>query len=116
MTQTIEVLLISIAPLFFAFITAIASALNSISQEKLQKVQEQPMAVKDLVFGACVIHGLLVARQMFGCRGLTQSYAFSEVQPNHAVEVILRSKAEGQEELSLNDLCQVLIQVSSLLN
>ena len=93
-------------------IPAIASALNSISKDTWNKVQEQNMATKDIVFSACVIHGLLIARQMFGCRGLTQSYAFSEVQPNHAVQVILRSKGEGQEDkLSVEDISKVLIEV-----
>ncbi|XP_022099208.1 dynein beta chain, ciliary-like [Acanthaster planci] len=92
---------------------AIVSALNAVTQQNWKKIQEMSTYIRGAAFGSCVIHGVLSARQMFGTRGLSRWYAFSTVQPNHAVEVILGSTVEGQgsKEIGVEELCTVLTEV-----
>ena len=79
-----------------------------------KRVQDQSaMYIRGAAFGACVVHGLLAARQMFGTRGLTRWYGFSQIQPNHAMDVILGSSVEGQgsKVVAVEELCRLLAEV-----
>ena len=93
--------------------TAIVSALDAVSAQNWKRVQELPTHLRGAAYGACVVHGVLAARQLFGARGLSRRYALSAVQPNHAAEVIVGSKVEGQEskERVLEEVCILLTEV-----
>ncbi|XP_033641711.1 dynein beta chain, flagellar outer arm-like [Asterias rubens] len=94
--------------------TAIVSALDAVTPMNWKRVQDQStMYIRGAAFGACVVHGLLAARQMFGTRGLTRWYGFSQIQPNHAMDVILGSSVEGQgsKVVAVEELCRLLAEV-----
>ncbi|XP_033103095.1 dynein heavy chain 9, axonemal-like [Anneissia japonica] len=78
---------------------ALVSALNSIHPNNLGKVRDLSPVLRNTVYGVCVIHGILVARQMFGSRGMSQWYALNEVVINEAVQVILQAAAEREPSL-----------------
>ena len=51
---------------------------------------EQEPINRSLLFGVGVIHGLLVARQMFGSRGLSQVYSFTAAHMQQSIEWVQR--------------------------
>lgn len=79
----------------------------------MQTLQESASNVRAAVYAVCMIHGLLVSRQMFGPVGLTKIYALSNSQVHHGIDVILKSKFREQNRPSeLQELGELLTKVS----
>ena len=94
-------------------VSAIVSAFNSVSQETWTLVQNQPDAVKALVFGIGVVHGLLLARQMFGTRGMSQQYALTGTVMEQAIHSVL---GKDDTDSSMKQISHLVADVRLNLN
>ncbi|XP_071959570.1 uncharacterized protein [Antedon mediterranea] len=80
---------------------AVISAVNSIHPSNISKVRDLSPVLRNTVYGVCVIHGMLIARQIFGSRGMSQWYLLDEVVINEAVQVILQAVSEREPSISV---------------
>lgn len=78
------------------FHVAVLSSLKSISASHQQTLQESTPSVRAASYAICVVHGLLVSRQMFGPIGLSKLYSLNDCQVSHGIDVILGSKFKEQ--------------------
>ena len=98
----------------FFLCSATIAALRSVNPAHWQALADQSTSLRGIAYGACVIHAVLYSRQMYGARGLSQYQAFSPVQVNHCMEVIMGSKFKedggqaGSE--SLSELCHLITE------
>lgn len=76
---------------------------------------ERSQAIKSAVFAVGVIHGLLMARQMYGTRGFSQVYPFSEVQMIQNIMIICSPTFSQlfEESGNLQAFCLVIAEVSA---
>ena len=78
------------------------------------KVKQQPGKVWAATFGTIVVHGILLARQMYGCRGFNQRLPLTEVQILQALDVLGNQTVTGGEEFNVQNVIHVLYEVSLL--
>ena len=88
-------------------VVAVGAAFNGVGAEVWDAVEQASSVNKSLVFGAGLVHGLLVARQMFGSRGLSQFYSLTSAHMEEALEWVRRMAGQP-----IASLIQVLTQVS----
>ncbi|XP_064650622.1 uncharacterized protein LOC135502065 isoform X3 [Lineus longissimus] len=102
------------APVKSVLVTAISSCLRSISQTTADKIQEMPNAQKILpyIYGLAVCQGVFQARQVFGCRGLSQWYPFNAVHLQQSIDILLKS-IYGEEEPSIELVCGNISKIVS---
>jgi hypothetical protein len=77
-------------------------------------MQDMPNAqkVSAYIYGLAISQGVLQARQVFGCRGLSQWYPFNAVHLQQSIQVVLKS-ISGEEEPSNERVCGNISKVSS---
>ena len=92
--------------MFVCMSTAIGAAFDGVTADVWNQMEQKPIN-RSLLFGVGVIHGLLVARQMFGSRGLSQVYSFTAAHMQQSIEWVQRTT--GQD---VGGLIEPLTQVS----
>ena len=96
-------------PLF----SALSGCLQSVPPESWGKVVQQPGPVTRAAFGVVLVHGILQARQMYGCRGLSQRLPLSEVQLVQGLDLLSNQVVTGGEDFNLDNVSRVLYEVKS---
>ena len=91
----------------FAICSAISAAFKGVATDVWDRVELEASINRSVLFGVGVVHGLLVARQMFGSRGLSQFYSLTTAHMQQSVEWVLWTA--GQDT---GNLIQLLTQVS----
>ena len=67
------------------------------------------------VYAVGVIHSILVSRQMFGSRGMSQFYPLDVTVFIHALDVLMNLLRKVEGELSIDHLANLLSKVDWLL-
>ncbi len=87
------------------------SGIDSVPSEVWTKVSQQPGPIKPAAFGAAIIHGVLMSRQMFGCRGMSQLYPIGSVQLTQAVEFLCNTYLTGGEVPDIKTVVSIIAEV-----
>ena len=82
-----------------------------IPSDSWMNVKQQPGKVMAAAFGTVVVHGILLTRQMYGCRGLSQRLPLTEVQLVQALDLVSNQTVTGGEEFNAENVIKVLYEV-----
>ncbi len=75
------------------------------------KLSQQNAPLAAVAFGVVIVHGALLARQMFGCRGVSQKMPLTQAQLTQALELLRDPTVTGGEELNAQSVAKVLLEV-----
>ncbi|CAH1797693.1 unnamed protein product [Owenia fusiformis] len=93
-----------------SIIPAISTALKSLKQSDWNKTNEFATQMKTALFGVGVVQGVLIVRQLYGARGVSQWNPLSRVQIQQAIDIlcggILVDKSSGTA--NMENFAQVL--------
>ena len=64
-------------------------------------------------FGVVLVHGILQARQVYGCRGLSQRLPLSEVQLVQGLDLLSNQVVTGGEDFNVDNVSRVLYEVNT---
>ncbi|XP_078672103.1 uncharacterized protein LOC144911712 isoform X1 [Branchiostoma floridae x Branchiostoma belcheri] len=91
---------------------AIGAALSSVPPQSWDKLRDKSNNIRNMVFGLCVVQGVLLARQLYGTRGLSLQYPLSGVQLQQGIDILVgKALNEGGEEPTVDEACKALAEM-----
>ncbi|KAE8625049.1 hypothetical protein XENTR_v10006145 [Xenopus tropicalis] len=77
--------------------SAILSAVDQIKEETSVKLKESPIAVRNICYGICVLHGILQTQKIFPMTGMNHIMDLGPLQLNQAIDTALSAFQKDNE-------------------